>query len=219
MKILIKVLALLSMTIFIVFHCVASEKDNIKKLVETFCSSEFNICTKASFDRDKLIKYTQERIDHPLDNIALNDYPYEFYLDSDPLIIVDQYKILDVKQIDEKHAYVLINYHQLAISKGAGNGINDPMSRKFITDVRYINVTLNIEYDGKRWWIIDPPYPKVSDDVILKYYSDEASDTYLYYTGEKGPPLRKSTPKEIARFKEVYDYEMGIVNFIKSLKN
>jgi len=200
------------------FYCfAANENYKILNLVENFCSMEFQGNLQGDEVRDQLITYTSDKLKKiKAETCAI--YPYEIHLDCDSIFIVDSYKIKEIKQTDEKHAYAIVSYRQLARSEGWGANFRANKTRKLIKDIRDINVKLNLEYDGKRWWIIDPQYPKVSYDVMVEYYSDEVANIKSYLTGEKGMPNRKSTPEEMYNFQTAYDYEKSILNFLLNLK-
>lgn len=199
------------------FYCfAANENYKIQNLIENFCSMEFQGNLQGDEVRDQLIKYTSDKLKKiKAETCAV--YPYEIHLDCDSIFIVDSYKIKEIKQTDEKHAYAIVNYHQLARSEGWGEDFRNNKTRKLIKDIRDIAVILNLEYDGKRWWIIDPPYPKVSYDVMVKYYSGELAEDNLYLTGKK-PKYVKFTQEDRDRIKEAYDYEKSILNFLLDLK-
>lgn len=192
-------------------YCLAannSEKE-IKNLVEGFCLKEFQGDLGGAGDRDQLIHYTDAM--YKKIRAKTGEYPYVIYLAWDQLFIVDSYKITEIKQINEKRAYAIITYHQLARSKGYG-----AIPGRFIKDIRDITIKLNLEYDGKRWWIIDPPYPKVSYDVMVKNYKYEVSVRAELLA--EGPKHRKLSPEAKSDIQSAYDYEKSILDFLLDLK-
>jgi hypothetical protein len=223
MRQILKCIALFLLVLQINVYCFANnDNSDLKALVTQFCSKEFQglggfqDVTNGDENAEPipLFKCTSNMPKQLKADICDN---MDSYLSWEPLFIVDSYNVGEVKKTDSRHAYAIVTFHQLARSVGSGDGPIDPGRevRKFIKDIRDITVKLSLEYDGKRWLIVDPPYPKVSYDVLLKYYSDEAADTYLYATGKKGTV---DDAREKFRFEQVYDYQKSIVNFLVSLK-
>ena len=73
----------------------------------------------------------------------------------------------------------------------------------------------------RSWWIIDPPCPKVSYDVMTKGYKAGVDSIYARLTGKIKPLYgnkREHTSEDIARYKEIHDYEKSILDFLLSLK-
>jgi len=195
-----------------VFCCIAADGNGeIEKLVASFCFKEFHGDLQGDGVRDQLIKYTPKIYKKIAKETG--EYPYVVYLEQSPIFLVDSYQIADIKQKDARHAYAIVNYHQLAKTEDMG------IARKFIKDIQDISVKINLEYDGKRWWIIDPPYPQVSYDVILKYYEDQVAELATY---ERPKTLKPLTPQEQKKDKkqiqEAYNYHKSILDFLLSLK-
>lgn len=187
-------------------------------LVNSFCVNEFNDNYRDA-DRDVLIRYSLKMENELRFSFKMKpDYIYEWYIESDPIFIVDSYKIQEIKQLDNTHGYAFVNYHQLARSVGWGNDPGNNITRKLVKDVRDIQVKLNLEYDGKRWWIIDPPYPKVSYDVVLKFYQDRLKDRGRYWFAEIKVNGSHITESEKKSGKIIYDHEKSILDFLISLK-
>jgi len=191
---------------------------DIASLVETFCFNEFRNNYHENDDRDMLIKYSAKMERELRDRFKGPEYPYVWYINSDPIFIVSSYKVISVKQLDDKHAYAIINYHQLVKSEGWSDNPEDHIVRRLVKDVRNIQVKLDLENDGKRWWIIDPPYPKVSYDVVLKFYQDRLKDRGRYWFAEIKVNGSHITESEKKSGKIIYDHEKSILDFLISLK-
>jgi hypothetical protein len=188
---------------------------SMPNLVNSFCVNEFNDNYRDA-DRDVLIRYSLKMENELRFSFKMKpDYIYEWYIESDPIFIVDSYKIQEIKQLDNTHGYAFVNYHQLARSVGWGNDPGNNITRKLVKDVRDIQVKLNLEYDGKRWWIIDPPYPKVSYDVIKSYYQAKCSDIEQYFA-PSAKPLSNDAREALEKS---YQYHKGILDFFMHLKD
>lgn len=201
------------------FYCFANNANHeIQGLVENFCLTEFNGNLQGDEIRDQMIKYTSDKLKY-LKTKSCSIYPYEILLECDSIFIINSYKINSIEQVDEKHAYAVISYHQLAKSKGWGDDFRENKVRKLIKDIRDITVKLNLEYDGKRWWIIDPPYPRVSYNTMLEYYKKDVADLATYERPKTLKPLSpQKAKKEKERIKAAYNYDKSVLDFLVNLK-
>ncbi len=131
------------------------------KLVKEFCESEFN---GAQDIRVKVAKFTvTTQPDVRGKSSPVSDEGgrmVNFY--TDPLVVVDSYKIQGVHVADGR-AEAAVVYKRLANSGGISGGRymvdrNDPDA-----------VRMSIQYDGTRWWIKDPPPPRVSRWALIEF--------------------------------------------------
>lgn len=130
-------------------------------LAEEFCEAEFN---GAQDMRMKVAKFTlknpaDEKKGDP-DKVEKAGPIINFY--SDPLVVVDSYHIRGFTSSNNR-AEVTVMYKRLANSEGAVGG-------KYAIDRKnQDSVTLALDYDGSRWWIMDPPLPRVSKWALIEY--------------------------------------------------
>ena len=89
-------------------------------------------------------------------------------LDASPLFVVKSYRVLKV-QINGNMGVATIEYERVARSKGFGSSIR----KLYIDHLKNEIVSIKLLYDGKRWWIIDPPPPRVSIDALFKFYKNK----------------------------------------------
>lgn len=177
----------------------ANEIDQIsavKQTVESFCKAEFE---GDEFDqRVKLIKYSQisEKKEKERTGPAS---PWVVFWNWDSFYIVSSYKILDA-EIQNNHAVATIAYRRVAESKGKGEIISSYKENDI--------VKLNLINDGVRWWIFDPPPPRISLIKLIEIYGDE---------------LKKNTDKWFAtaseQQKKSYFRKKETLNILKSLLN
>ncbi len=134
-----------------------------RRLVEEYCESEFNGVQDL---RVKIAKFAPKRTpgnkNASADHTELPRKVINFY--SDPLIVVDSYEIRKVIVLDDRdRAQATVAYKRLAHSSG-----ND--GRKYEIDRNSQDVvTLTLQYDGSRWWIMDPPVPRVSKWALIEF--------------------------------------------------
>lgn len=74
--------------------------------------------------------------------------------------------IKEIKLLDPKRATAQVMYRRVAHSVGNTDGswhlVADPMDNDL--------VTLNLIYDHKKWYVLDPPLPKISKQFLIDYY-------------------------------------------------
>jgi hypothetical protein len=135
-----------------------------KETVEKFCSSEFIGIQDVRLD---MAKYTpmQKKIEAKRDS--------EFrgmvkYWENDPIYVVSSYHIVDLS-VQKDHAVATIAYKVVAHTKGDG-----VFKREFIA-IGVVNdlMKLHLIYDESKWWILDPPTPRISIEAISKYYANK----------------------------------------------
>gem|GEM_PF-4410060 len=150
------------------------KEDVIRKTVEFFCQKEFEGIGLDGSIREHLIKYTVSE-EEKIRNYAKMSAYYAYTLD-DPLHIINSYELIELKLLDQSHAYVIVKYHHLgSIYNGVWEdyAIYD-LRNSVKKDICDVIVKLKLEYDNGRWWIIDPPVsPMVSYDVVYKHYASE----------------------------------------------
>lgn len=132
-----------------------------RRLVEEYCEAEYNGVQDM---RLKVAKVTAAR-NAPDRSPALSegrkagrviDYS------ADPLIVVDSYRIKAVSG-GEARAEATVVFRRLA-------NCDVTEKRTYVVDRNARDtVTLSLEYDGSRWWIVDPPLPRVSKWALIEF--------------------------------------------------
>jgi hypothetical protein len=139
-----------------------SQKTSLaKEVVEKFCSSEFMGIQDIRLD---LAKYSSKQQEQE----KKRDPEFKGmvkYWDNDPLYVVSSYQIINVL-VKKNHAEATIAYKLLARTEDDG-----VFKRKLIPiDVADDIVNLRLIYDGSKWWILDPPIPRISLEAITEYH-------------------------------------------------
>lgn len=165
-----KTMALLGVFLFflitlnceVVSHAQAQDKI-VGDFVEGFCKAEFSGNSQIRLD---VVKYNKKRY------LAEKERDPNFagkvlYWDNDPLFVVASYKLLGVKVAkDRKSAQATVAYKRLARTEGDGE-----LKRKLIPDsIERDIVIFHLTYEDSRWWIFDPPSPRISLPAIVQYY-------------------------------------------------
>jgi hypothetical protein len=135
----------------------------VRDFVEGFCQAEFSGNSQIRLD---VVKYSKKRY------LAEKKRDPNFagkalYWDNDPLFVVASYKFLGVKvNKDKKNAQATIAYKRLARTEGDGQ-----LKRKLIPDSMEQDIVIfHLIYEDSRWWIFDPPPPRISLPAIVQYY-------------------------------------------------
>jgi hypothetical protein len=177
------------------------EKD-AKKTVESFIQAEFNGIEDA---RSEFVIFSPKRkiLEEKREFKGLvNELQY------DPLIIVDSYRIMDVRVFNNR-AETTAFFTSLAKTKGKGE------DRKIISDRSDKDmVKINLVYENNRWWIVDPPLPRVSLEAMIEKFkailkrSDEERKTTLAGLDEE----------QIKNWMESYNYDKTSLEILEKLK-
>jgi hypothetical protein len=136
--------------------------DNAKQLIELFCKFEFEGFVVTD-QREMIIKFSKEREEKERKRRPIFK-PWVVLWDSDPYFIISSYKVLNIELSGNK-GIATVGYKRIGECKGNAQ-INSSLKEQDI-------VKLNLIYDGKRWWILDPPPPKVYLNVLIKIFEDD----------------------------------------------
>jgi hypothetical protein len=133
-----------------------------QRAAEQFCQAEFAGIVDI---RQSLVRYSPTRRDlekakdPELEGLVIS-------IEADPVFVVDSYRITEVTV--GKRATATILYRRLARSQGEGLP-----GRELVPDCRNEDsVKLTLQYAKGRWYIIDPPPPRISREVLIEYYQN-----------------------------------------------
>jgi hypothetical protein len=136
---------------------------NVKEIVERFVQAEFDGARDIRFD---LVKFSPERKKFEEER----DSQFRGFAktwESDPLVVVASYRIFDIK-VQGDRAFATVSYQRLIRTEG------DLEKRKLVKDYKADDVVkLNLSYVKGKWWIFDPPAPRVSQKAIVAYYESQ----------------------------------------------
>ena len=159
-------------------------QDNVqpaRDVVHAFLQSEFK--GDVLDEREKLIKFTPKRRDYIESKVGRpGPGPYVLYVLDYPLFIVSAYEIVKVEVMGDR-ASAIVSYNRLGLIKSYGHSV--PIPDKKDHDL----VTLNLVFDKNQWWVLDPPPPRVSKEVLIRSYEatfkDAAINTQRWRRAEK----------------------------------
>ena len=156
-------------TIFLVLYAFASnvyaeEHSNrllqAQSTVEAYCQNEFSGNDPET--RERLIKFSPKLTSqHRKEELDWTN----IYVDSLEQVVVSSYKIRSIN-FSGNHATAIVIFRRLA-------------HKKMTNTVDYVieqphdeTVTLNLIFDKDKWWVLDPPAPRISKEVLINYYEE-----------------------------------------------
>lgn len=151
--------------------CQASDKaDGARKFMTEFLEMEY--IGNPSFRVDNAM-YSQERkswVDKKYSDTNAEIHSW----DGDQICVVDSYEIKEIKIINQR-AIIGVVFKEFAHTDGKKGYGDSPLIK---TEKKY-KEKYYLEYKNERWWIYNPPIPRVSrkaliehNDEIIKQMSD-----------------------------------------------
>jgi len=107
-----------------------------------------------------------------------------FYWESAMLCVVDDYKITSINLIKSK-ATIDVTFNEFGCTGSKGYGDVPIIKTNKISVVRYY-----LKYKRSRWWLCDPPVPRVSRNALITY-NDEIIKRMNDFVHEKGTEVQK----------------------------
>jgi hypothetical protein len=130
-----------------------------RRVVEQFCQAEFDGDDLPL--REKFIMLSPKRES----KLSKGKYPLKplvFQWNWDSAYVVSSYQVRDVT-VKEADGTATVVYTRLARQEEAS------AAPKMIPDYKEVDVVqLKLVQNGERWWILDPPLPRVSKAVLIK---------------------------------------------------
>jgi hypothetical protein len=145
-----------------------SDVSAVKVAANTFLQTEFD--GSGEPPRQNLITFSPKR-QAVLDQISEPGVgPYELDI-FDQAFIVKSFAILDCKVAKDK-ATVTVAYQRLARVENFNTSDIYIIPEKIDRDL----VTLNLVFKKNKWWVLDPPPPRISKDVLILNYEEELKE-------------------------------------------
>jgi len=177
MTIILVVCSVLSLLSDVIDANELADPYSAREVAEKFCRAEFMGTEDIRLDIAKYShkQMTREKKRDPEFRGMVKDW------DNDPLFVVASYKITDVS-VKKNHAIATIIYQRLARTEGDG-----VLKRKLIADRMSRDIVkLHLIYTDSRWWVLNPPIPRVSLEAIIsdhKSILDRLGDDWLQRPG------------------------------------
>ncbi len=137
--------------------------DGARKFMIEFLEMEY---IGNPFFRVDNVMYSQERkswVDKKYSdtNAELNRW------DGDQLCVVDSYEIKEIKIINQR-AIIEVVFKEFAHTDGKKGYGDSPLIRTEKNNKE----TYHLRYKNERWWIYDPPIPRVSRKALIEHNND-----------------------------------------------
>lgn len=175
-------------------------QENLRSFVKYFIEAEFNGEEDA---RMNTVVYSESR----LKKVKRNDpelIGQIISIDGDPLIIVKSFEIFQLDST-EMNGKAIIKFQKVAYTKGLG-----AINRKVIIDEKVEVISVLLKYKNKKWWIIDPSFPRVSLQAIIKYTENEIT------TLSKLISPSENQRKKLLKLQETYNTYISLRSKIKN---
>lgn len=138
----------------------------VKQTVETYCKIEYDGAWVE--DRWAIIKLNPKREKAERKYRDITDTAV-FGLEHYPFIVVTSYNIREVSLLNPTRATAKVSYRRVAHS--VGNAGSDWRHWHLVADRLDDDlVTLDLVFEKNKWWVLDPPPPRISKDFLLEYY-------------------------------------------------
>ena len=201
---------------FLVIICICNLLDKnyilVKKTVEKFCDLEFQYKFSRN-KRNEIVKKTQlyldklEKLEGTVDDFYIPNV-YEIFA-------VRSYKILSIK-IKGNKAVATVVYYVLANMTGWKKCVTkewlEYWESIFVCYHRpsYIE-KLNLIFENNNWFVIDPPFPKISVNKIIEFIEGDIKSSVEVY-----PNILFVNAPEAAQFG--YNESVKNLNLLKKLQ-
>lgn len=157
---LLGLIGLVTYVVLPIVACAQTARATPQETVGRFCAFEFRGAQDVE-ERLKLVHFSDERV-RELGKIMDGLSPYVFEWETEPLEVVDSYKV-DQITISGEQANAIVTYELVAERSSWGGNIQ-PVSKTDIT------TQLQLEQYGNRWKVNDPPFPRVSKKFLTASY-------------------------------------------------
>jgi len=146
-----------------------SEEQKAKEVVVAFLANEFKGGDlEKRFDLIKLSPGREAKIRKIRGVVS----PLSIEYLSDPMILVNNYNIIKI-EVNGNNAVATVSYLRLCRRSKAG------LEGRFVYDYKENDiVTLYLKKLSGKWWVYDPPLPRLSFDLFFNWYEELVTKGY-----------------------------------------
>ncbi len=182
--------------------------ESARQTVETYCKVEFDGAWVE--DRWAILKFSDERQEENryreiTDSAVFGLRPHY------PFIVIASYAIHEVRVLSPVSATATVAYRRLAHSESA----TDRKWRLISEPAHDETVTLNLVFNEKKWWVFDPPVPRISKRFLLEYHEYEVERNSSRWEQELRDPAYNKEQK--ANVRASRDQATGALRVLKGL--
>ena len=136
----------------------------VHQTVESYCKIEFDGAWVP--DRWSIIKFSPKRKAERKFSEILDSAVFQ--LEHYPFIVVTSYDIRDVHLFSPVRATALVAYSRVAHSE------SEPVRGWHLVEDHKENdlVNLDLVFEKNKWYVLDPPLPRISRDWLINYYEE-----------------------------------------------
>lgn len=170
------------------------EVDAVRIVAEKFCYADFEGDPDIRMD---IAKYTaSRRKEESRKDPELLGKVIAF--EADPIFVVKSFEITNIL-VERNTAVVTVVFYRIAKSMGSGLP-----GRKIITDaLKQDVVNLKLIHDQEKWWILDPPIPRVSAKALHQFYKDRIDSMADWIFTKQASDFQKNNYEEMRKTLEI----------------
>jgi hypothetical protein len=140
-----------------------NERAEVLAFMDKFCKEEFSsdygryVGNEVTFSRERA-REEQKRGNDKM-----------FFINQDPFVVVDSYEISEVYIKSKKRATVIVKYNRLSLCTRE----YPPEEERTCRDhqIKDEEVPYRLIKVKSHWKVLDPPFPRISLDTVIKHYS------------------------------------------------
>ena len=153
----------------------------IHQAVKAYCKVEFEGYWMFNglldmMKRQKVVKYSTKRKEELKDDTWNN--PFAVNVEVYPIRLVSSYKISDI-EVNGSQATAKVVYQYVMLLRDKIDNTHRILADSNSQD----SVTFNLVFEDNRWWVFDPPPPKLSKDGLVNY-----NEEFIHEYGTKSNP-------------------------------
>lgn len=170
------------------------EVDAVRIVAEKFCYADFEGDPDIRMD---ITKYTtSRRKEESRKDPELLGKVIAF--EADPIFVVKSFEITNII-VEKNTAVVTVVFDRIAKSMGSGL----PGRKIIADDLKQDVVTLQLIRDQEKWWILDPPIPRVSIKALHQFYKDRIDSMAEWIFTKQASDSQKNNYEEMNKILEI----------------
>lgn len=170
------------------------EVDAVRIVAEKFCYADFEGDPDIRMD---IAKYTtSRRKEESRKDPELLGKVIAF--EADPIFVVKSFEITNIL-VEKNTAVVTVVFDRIAKSMGSGL----PGRKIIADDLKQDVVKLQLIRDQEKWWILDPPIPRVSVKALHQFYKDRIDSMADWIFTKRASESQKNNYEEMNKTLEI----------------
>lgn len=170
------------------------EVDAVRIVAEKFCYADFEGDPDIRMD---IAKYTisRQKEESRKDPELLGKV---IAFEADPIFVVKSFEITNIL-VEKNTAVVTVVFDRIAKSMGSGL----PGRKIIADDLKQDVVKLQLIRDQEKWWILDPPIPRVSVKALHQFYKDRIDSMADWIFTKRASESQKNNYEEMNKTLEI----------------